>query len=186
MELCRSAENVEPAPWLISKTLLATLGERKPTLKDRLVALFRPPAQPRITYAVAMAVFSFSIIVNAAGLNLRHVTFEDINPFTWARRVYRTGHQLYDRGEKFYYDLRVVYEIESRFRRLRAEPPGEEKEAPKQESPPGGSSDRKQSGDTQWASIESLIRAAPAEVMADVGGIARSPGQFAGRRSPTQ
>lgn len=186
MELCRSAENLEPAPWVVSKTLLATLGERKPTLKDRLVALIRPPAQPRIGYAVAMAVFSFSIVVNAAGLNLRHLTFERLNPFTLARRAYSTGQLLYARGEKFYYDLRVVYEIESRFRRLRAEPQGEDKEAPKQESPSGGSSDRKQSGDPQWASIESLIKAGPAEVMAGAGGIAQSPGQFAGGRSSTQ
>ena len=59
-ELCHAAEDLEPAPWLIPKILLATVGERKPTLQEQLAAFFRPAAQPRISYAVAMAVFSFS------------------------------------------------------------------------------------------------------------------------------
>jgi len=42
------------------------------------------------------------------------------------------------RAEKFYYDLRVVIEIESRLRQLRSHPE-EEQQAPKQEPPPGGS-----------------------------------------------
>jgi predicted anti-sigma-YlaC factor YlaD len=28
LELCRSEQEVEPAPWLVSKILLATVGER--------------------------------------------------------------------------------------------------------------------------------------------------------------
>ena len=69
-----------------------------------------------------MAVFSFSIIVNAAGINLRHMTVEDLNPRTWFFRANRAGHLYYARAEKFYYDLRVVYEIESRLRQLRSHP----------------------------------------------------------------
>ena len=124
MQLCHSAPELEPAPWLVSKIMLATVGERKPTLADRLVAFFRPALQPRFAYGVAMAVFSFSIIVNAAGINLRHMTVEDLNPRTWFFRANRAGHLYYARAEKFYYDLRVVYEIESRLRQLRSQPGG--------------------------------------------------------------
>jgi hypothetical protein len=138
MQLCHSAPELEPAPWLVSKIMRATVGERKPSLADRLVAFFRPAFQPRFAYGVAMAVFSFSIIVNAAGINLRHMTVEDLNPRTWFFRANRAGHLFYARAEKFYYDLRVVYEIESRLRQLRSHPE-EEQEAPKQEPPAGGS-----------------------------------------------
>jgi hypothetical protein len=86
-----------------------------------------------------MAVFSFSIIINAAGVNLRHMTVEDLNPRTWFFRANRAGHLYYARAEKFYYDLRVVYEIESRLRQLRSHPEEERQEAPKQEPPAGGS-----------------------------------------------
>jgi len=138
MEMCHAAPELEPSPWLVKKIMLATVGERKPGWPERLAAFFRPTVQPRIAYTVAMAVFSLSIIVNAAGINLRHLTFEDLNPLTWASRANRARHVYAARAEKFYYDLRVVIEIESRLRQLRSHPE-EEQQAPKQEPPPGGS-----------------------------------------------
>ncbi len=158
MELCHSAEELEPAPWLISKILQATIGQRKPTLREQFASFFRPAVQPRVAYAVAMAVFSFSIIINAARIDLRNLTLQDLNPRTWVYRADRAGHLLYARAEKFYYDLRVVYEIESRFRRLRStpQPQEEEKEPPKSESQPGGSTDRQQPGSLQLATVWSL------------------------------
>jgi putative zinc finger protein len=161
VELCHSAEELEPAPWLISKILQATIGQRKPTLREQLATFFRPAVQPRVAYAVAMAVFSFSIIINAARIDLRNLTLQDLNPRTWVYRADRAGHLLYARAEKFYYDLRVVYEIESRFRRFRStpQPQEEEKEPPKSESQPGGSTDRLQPGSLQLATVWS-VRAA--------------------------
>jgi hypothetical protein len=67
------------------------------------------------------------------------MTVEDLNPRTWFFRANRAGHLYYARAEKFYYDLRVVYEIESRLRQLRSHPAEEPQEAPKQEPPAGGS-----------------------------------------------
>jgi hypothetical protein len=138
MEICHAAPKLEPSPWLVKKIMLATVGERKPGWKERLAAFFRPTFQPRIAYTVAMAVFSLSIIVNAAGINLRHLTVEDLNPRTWVLRANRARHVYAARAEKFYYDLRVVLEIESRLRQLRTHSE-EEPEAPKQEPAPGGS-----------------------------------------------
>jgi hypothetical protein len=140
LELCRAAEDVEPKPWLVSKIMLATIGERKPTWLEQIAAFFRPVLQPRVAYPIAMTVFTFSIIVNAAGLNLRSLRFEDLNPRTWVGRANRQGHLMYARAEKFYYDLRVVYEIESRFRQLRGQPQVQEGETPKPAAPEGGSS----------------------------------------------
>ena len=140
LELCRAAEEVEPAPWLVSKILLATAGERKPTWREQLAAYLRPVLQPRVAYPIAMTVFTFSIIINAAGLNLRSLRFEDLNPRTWVDRANRQGHLMMARAEKFYYDLRVVYEIESRFRQLTGQPQGQEEETPKPAAPGGGTS----------------------------------------------
>jgi hypothetical protein len=120
--------------------MLATVGERKPNWRERLAAYFRPVLQPRVAYPIAMTVFTFSIIVNAAGLNLKSLRYEDLNPRTWVERANRQGHLMAARAEKFYYDLRVVYEIESRFRRLGGQPQIQEEEAPKPAAPGGGSS----------------------------------------------
>jgi putative zinc finger protein len=166
LELSSRTEELEPPPWLVSKILLATLGERKPTLTEQIAAFLRPALQARVAYSVGMAVFSFSIIVNAAGLNLRHLRLEDLNPRTWVRRADRGGHLLYARAEKFCYDLRVVYEIESRIRQLRqqaAPEPGEpQKEAPKPQAPPGGSSDGGNSGNQEVAALGAFLKNASA------------------------
>jgi hypothetical protein len=151
MELCRTAEELEPAPWLVPKILLATLGTRKPTLREQVAGLLHPILHPRFVYAVAMAVFSFSIIVNAAGINLRHVRMGDLDPRTWVRHANLAGHQLYARAEKFYYDLRIVYEIESRFRQLSSQPEQQQKEAPREQPPAGGSSNTEQPGNPEQA-----------------------------------
>jgi hypothetical protein len=140
LELCREVEIAEPKPWLISRIMLATVGEQRPTFRERLAAYFRPILQPRVAYPIAMTVFTFSIIVNAAGLNLKRLQIEDLNPRTWLDRANRQGHLLVGRAEKFYYDLRVVVEIESRIRQLGGQPQNQEEQTPKPETPAGGSS----------------------------------------------
>jgi len=138
MQLCHDAPELEPSPRLVRNIMLATVCQREPGWVERLVAFLRPALQMRVAYGIAMAVFSFSIIINAAGINLRHMTVQDLNPRTWVFRANRAGHLYYARAEKFYYDLRVVYEIESRLRQLRSHSE-QEQETPKQEPPPGGS-----------------------------------------------
>jgi len=187
VELCRSAEDLESPSWLVSKILLGTVGERKPTLKERIAAFLRPVLQPRLAYnIIGMAVFSFSIIINAAGVNLRHLKLEDLNPRTWVRMADRSGHLLYARAEKFCYDLRVVYEIESRLRQLRQQtapaPAEQEKEAPKPQAPggpAGGSTDGGSSGTQQLAALGVFVKEASALVRAG-----REPVPFA--RSTTR
>ncbi|HUI41235.1 MAG TPA: zf-HC2 domain-containing protein [Terriglobia bacterium] len=148
-ELCHAAEDLEPAPWLVPKILRATLGERKPSLAQRLAAWFHPFLQTRVVYGVAMTVFSLSLILNVAGVSLKDVKAEDLNPRTWVYQANRNGHLLLGRVEKYYYDLKVVYEIESRLRRLRAQP-GEE--APRPQAPAGGSTEGGPSDESLLAS----------------------------------
>jgi Putative zinc-finger len=149
LELCRRAEGIEPPPWLVPKILRATLGERKPSLGQRLAAFFRPALQTRVAYGVAMTVFSLSLIVNAAGLDLKHLRAQDFDPRTWIYQANRNGHLLLGRVEKYYYDLKLVYEIESRLRQLRTEP-GEQ--APRPQTPSGGTTEGAPSGDSPLAS----------------------------------
>ena len=181
LELCRSAEEVEPAPWLVPKILLATIGERKPTLRERLDAFFQPVLRPRVAYSVAMAVFSISIIINAAGVNLRDLTLADLNPRNWAYQANRTGHLLYARAEKFYYDLRVVYEIESRLRQIRQDSGSTsgapEEGAPKSEPAPGSTTDGKPAANPQMAEARSPFTSVlgAAQVPMDKAETRRSP-----------
>jgi len=137
IQACQAAEEVLPPPWLISKIRRATLGEKPPSLLDQLTALPRLFRQPRFAYGVAMVVFSLSLIINASGLRLRNLSFDDLNPATWYSQVNRAGHLFYAHAEKFYYDLRIIYEIESRFRDAQAERVGGQAQPGKSETAPG-------------------------------------------------
>ncbi|MBI4164859.1 MAG: zf-HC2 domain-containing protein [Acidobacteria bacterium] len=152
LALAHAAAGMEPPPWLVSKIMLATVGERKPTWQERLAAFLRPSPQPRVATVVAMAIFSISVIVSAAGVNLSNVTVADLNPRNWFYQANRSGHLLYARAEKFYYDLRIVYEIESRFRQIRPEQAEPEQGSPPRKAAPGGSTERTAPGGTDLAS----------------------------------
>jgi Putative zinc-finger len=121
IQTCHAAGEAISPPWLIPQIRQATLGEKPPGWLDRLRALPRSLRQPRFAYGVAMVVFSLSLIANASGLQLRNLSFDDLNPAMWYSRANRAGHLFYAHAEKFYYDLRIVYEIESRFRAAEAE-----------------------------------------------------------------
>src|SRR5260370_40719860 len=79
------------------------------------------------------------------------MTLADLSPASWVKGADRTGHLLVGRAERFYYDLRVVYEIESRLKQLRGQPnqpatgPEQQRETPKSQpaNPNGG-------GATEW------------------------------------
>ena len=170
MQVCHSAGQLTPPPQLVHRILLATTGERNPGLRDRITAWFRPVLQTRFAYGVAMAVFSFSIIMNAAGINLRHFRLEDLNPRIWIHQANRSGHLLYARAEKFYYDLRIVYEVESRLKQLRqqTEPDKQQQEAPKNENPGGGSTNGNSITNQRLASVRNFGLAAPCLIRVSV------------------
>lgn len=162
-ELCHSAEDLEPAPWLISKIMLATVGARKPSRWEQILALVRPVLQPRVAYGLAMAVFSFSIIINAAGIRLSGFRLQDLNPRTWAYQANRNGHLFIGRAEKYYYDLKVVYEIESRLRQIRQQSGATpQDDTPKRQAPAGSSTDGTAADNSQLALAGgwSLLRSA--------------------------
>jgi Putative zinc-finger len=139
IQACQAAEEVIPPPWLIPKIRRATLGEKPPGWLERLSAVPRLLRQPRFAYGVAMVVFSLSLIANASGIRLRSLSFDDLNPATWYSQANRAGHLFYAHAEKFYYDLRIIYEIESRFRDAEAERGGEQAQPGNPEAAPGPS-----------------------------------------------
>jgi hypothetical protein len=137
MEICKSAEEVTSPPWLATRIYYATVGGGRSGITDQVNAFLHTMRRPRFAYAVAMTVFSLSLIVNIAGFNLRRMKLHDLNPATWIYRANRAGHLLYARAEKFYDDLRIVYEIESQFRNAQIENGDQEKQTSKP-SPPAG------------------------------------------------
>lgn len=131
MAACAQAKDLEPAPWLLHRILRATSGERKPSLAEWLRGLLRP----QVAYSLSMVVFSLSFILYAAKVPVRSMTLQDVDPATWFNRANSRGHLLAARAEKYYYDIRLVYQVQSILEELRQQPTGQ-RTTPKRSTEP--------------------------------------------------
>lgn len=122
VKACHEARELEVPSRLVSRILYATTGDRKQGMMAELMALLKPVFRPQVVYGVSMALFSVSFVLFTARVNLRKVRIRDINPATWFQRADSRGHVLLARAEKFYYDLRFVYDVQSVLRELRQQP----------------------------------------------------------------
>jgi len=85
--------------------------------------------QPRFAMSFGMAFFSLSISLSLAGVKLSDVRHADLRPSAIKRSYYETSGKV----QKYYENIRFVYEIESRVREFKrattpAEPAPEQKE----------------------------------------------------------
>jgi hypothetical protein len=131
---------VEPPQHLIHNILVATSGidtarthgtaAAQVSWLDRITArasaAFRPvlamARQPRFAMSFGMAFFSLSISLSLAGVKLGDLRHVDLRPSAIRRTYYETSGKV----QKYYENIRFVYEIESRVREFkRATTPAE-------------------------------------------------------------
>ena len=112
------------------------VGARAPRLAPGRAARGSPGArEPRLMMTAAMAFFSIALTLNLTGIKVTQLRPADLQPSrlraTLTRQYYSTNEQV----TKYYENLRLVYEMESRVRELRrsteAEPAPSPRETPK-------------------------------------------------------
>ncbi|HVJ06441.1 MAG TPA: zf-HC2 domain-containing protein [Candidatus Saccharimonadales bacterium] len=115
-------EDVEPPPNLIHNILAATSGvaqqaakaEPRRTAWERFLVqtriVFAPVLTPRFGMSMGMAFFSITLVLNMAQVRIR-----DLTPHNLSHTFYSSQNKLM----KYYENMRLVYEIESRVRDLR-------------------------------------------------------------------
>jgi hypothetical protein len=119
----KSLAEVEPPADLVRNILLATSGPASaahalaPSWWERFqTAVWAPVAatvrQPRFAMSFGMAFFSLSIALNIAGVKLSDLRQADLRPSA----IRRSYHETYGRVVKYYDNIRLVYEIQSRVR----------------------------------------------------------------------
>jgi hypothetical protein len=131
----KSLEQVEPPAHLIENILVATtgietfrlrantIGRRKSSWLGRVrdwadvmmtpvVAMAR---QPRFAMSFGMAFFSLSISLSLAGVKLSDIRHVDLRPTAIKRNYYETSGKVV----KYYENIRLVYEFESRVREFK-------------------------------------------------------------------
>ena len=161
-------EQLEPPADLVFKILAKTVGttplilpapghqatdqtandiEASPALsspawqQSSIVVLRRTLLEPRLALVAAMAFFSVTLTLNLMGVRLTNIHAADLAPQNLRRTVTRQYAEANARVARYYENLRIVYEVESRVQQLRraAESAPQQQSSPKQKN--SGSSD---------------------------------------------
>jgi putative zinc finger protein len=136
MSWLKSLPEVEPPRNLVRNILIATSGAEAATparqaaaaspWRERLLGWTRPLApvfatvrQPRFALSLGMAFFSITVLLNAAGVHVSSLRTADLRPGAIQENFSRTYNETTARAVKYYENLRLVYEIESRVREIR-------------------------------------------------------------------
>ena len=129
----RSLEEVEPPADLVTNILLRTSGvvsaqhaagkvqakswpERLRAWADAIASpVIAVARQPRFAMSFGMAFFTLSVTLSLAGVKLSDLRHVDLRPSAIRRTYYETT----GRVQKYYENIRFVYEIESRVRQFK-------------------------------------------------------------------
>lgn len=167
MRFVQALPEVEPPKTLVHNILAATTMaeesvavaavERKPSWLRRVVDVISPnlaPAmanlmQPRLAMTAAAAFFSISMLLNVSGVKLSNLRAQDLKPSAISNTASIQYHETTAKVVKYYENLRIVYEMETKIAELKklvseepATTPQNEKQQKKQPRKDDNTSDK--------------------------------------------
>jgi Putative zinc-finger len=80
--------------------------------------------QPRYVMGMAMTILSFSMLARFAHIEPRQLRISDLDPVKVWQGIDDRSHRIWDRSMKYYDNLRLVIEIQSRLRDWTDQDPG--------------------------------------------------------------
>lgn len=132
----RVADVTPPADLVTRIAFQTPIGRTRgpldtPGFLSRMAAKWlRPVLQPRLAMGMAMTILSFAMLEKCTGVHVQHIQATDLSPIrVWdgmEDRVIRTK----DRAVKYYENIRLVYDVETRLRDLDEKRSASPKEAP--------------------------------------------------------
>jgi hypothetical protein len=106
-------------------------SDARPSWAKRLFGgFFQGWLQPRYVMGMAMTILSFSMLARFAHIEPRQLRTSDLDPVKVWQGIDDHSHRLYDRGMKYYDNLRLVIEIQSRLREWTDQDPAQGGTAP--------------------------------------------------------
>src|SRR5664279_4482459 len=140
MHWLKGLEDIEPPKHLVHNILAQTIGtvaeaNIKPApvgetwldrLKSKISPIFAPVVTPRFAMSFGMAFFSITMLANIAGFHVSDLKHVDLS----AKGIQKTYYSTEARAVRYYENIRLVYEIESRVRDLRRSATPEKQEEP--------------------------------------------------------
>jgi hypothetical protein len=144
----QALEELEPPSHLVGKILAATTGAEVEAVRARptpspirwgarlwkpLHAMFAAALQPRFATSFSMAFFSLSLTLTLAGVKFKNLARIDWRPTAVSKAVVLQYTQVESKVVRYYNNMRLVYELESRVRKLKQA--GQQSEKPEQPKP---------------------------------------------------
>lgn len=180
--LVRGLPEIEPPAYLLQKILNVTseVPARAPRARESrrwtgLRPFFGVVLQPRFGMSFAMAFFSVMLMLNVTGVKITDLRYVDLRPTAVKSSMVRTYYETTGRAQKYYENLRFVYQVQSALRDLRnattsddTQQQQQQQQQPKQQQPrqPGdNTSDKEKQNNNQRYSAERSpiqLAAAPA------------------------
>ena len=150
MHWLKGLDEIEPPHNLVHNILEQTIGqipEPRPVqapkgeswlerLKGKVSPMFAPVVTPRFAMSFGMAFFSITMLLSIAGFHVADLRHVDLS----AKGITRAYYSTQARVVRYYENIRLVYEIETRVRDLRrvATPQNQQQEpAPENNQPKG-------------------------------------------------
>lgn len=112
---------VEPPPELLTRILheipsVKPRPERRSWMRRFFGGFVDTVLQPRFAMGMAMTVLSISMLFKFSGIQARQLTPADFDPVKIWAAVDDRAHRTWDRAVKYYDNLRLVIEIQSRLK----------------------------------------------------------------------
>ena len=107
---------VEVPPELMSKIAFQIPAENAANTGFRawVLSWLHPFIQPRFAMGMAMTILSFSMLGRFAGIEVRQLKPSDLHPVKVWSAVDDRAHRAWGRALKYYENLRLVYEVQTR------------------------------------------------------------------------
>lgn len=122
------ANDITPPPELITRIAYqAPMGRlRDPLDRPGILNRFalkwlQPLLQPRLAMGMAMTILSFAMLEKCTGIQVQHIQPADLNPVRVWDGVEDRAIRTKDRAVKYYENIRLVYEIQSRLKEMEAQ-----------------------------------------------------------------
>src|SRR4051794_15670290 len=109
------AESVEPPPELLARIAFQIpAGGTRRSWRSSLFGFLEPVLQPRLVMGMAMTILSFSMLGRFVGIDVRQLKPADLHPAAVWSAIDNRAHRTWERGVKYYENLRLVYEVQTR------------------------------------------------------------------------
>ncbi len=128
-----NTEQVTPPPELMTRIAYhAPQGKIRGASETRsfwnrlFTRWLQPVLQPRMAMGMAMTILSFAMLGRCTGIQAQQIKASDLSPAVLWNNLEDKGYRAWDRTVKYYENLRLVYEVETRLRELREQQDAEQ------------------------------------------------------------